>query len=166
MNADICICIFQPKFVQHFVQFVQQSVIADSTLAGRDVKMTSCSGCPFSPMPLEASIVGHIAVVCKVLCNCDGVCVRVPAGNMRGRDGGGWPCLGISPCSIIPMETSGWSMPPQPNLISHFVFLLFCFSIYLELPIHNSSCSYCSVIKKLATLKTMQVQSSAHRPTE
>ena len=74
--------------MQHLVQFVLQSVIADSTLAGRDVKMTSRSGCPFSPMPLEASIVGHIAVVCKVLCNCDGVCVRVPAGNMRGRDGG------------------------------------------------------------------------------
>ena len=45
-----------------------------------------------------------------------------------GGGGRGCPCLGNSPCSIIPMETSGWSMPRQPNLIFHFVFLFICFS--------------------------------------
>ena len=55
-------------------------------------------------------------------------CARQYDVGMACAGGGGCPCLGNSPCSIIPMETSGWSMPRQPNLIFHFVFLFICFS--------------------------------------
>ena len=95
---------------------------ATPPLAGSDVKK-----------PLEAWIVFTLYLLfarhCAIVMRC-GLCQAIWCrdGMRGGRGGRGCPCLGNSPCSIIPMETSGWSMPRQPNLIFHFVFLFICFS--------------------------------------